>query len=281
MRTAKLHFTAFLIVLFGQTFVFAQESGPQPAPPTPQSSATPAPSASNDADKPIVITITDPVKFETTSTGGGEGSWSGWLTFFGVVLTAVVSAGLGFLTARSEERGRSLTKQLAEEEQRVRLTIAELELEEKKRQSNITDWLRREEIDTNKSIEERRIDIELKRLGFSDSDSYLAVTRFVHDRQMAEAELLRSFSERLLSESERERSFALFVLSAYVDPVIIERLAAGGEEVVSTRSLEGLSRIDGDEISRVAKAILEQRKKNPAPKRRRRASSKQDVQISS
>jgi hypothetical protein len=88
----------------------------------------------------------------------------------------------------------------------------------------------------------------------------MAATRFVHEQQVAEAELIRSFSDRLLSENETERTFALFVLSAYISPEVIGRLAAAGEAIISTSSLEKLATIDGYEIAEVAHAIVRRRK---------------------
>jgi len=101
-------------------------------------------------------------------------------------------------------------------------------------------------------------------VGTSDNDAYIAAARFVHEQHLAEAGLIHSFSENLLSEAERERSFALFVLSAYVSPEVIGRIAAAGKAVISDESLKILATIDDPRIASVAKTALERRKVSPA-----------------
>jgi hypothetical protein len=228
---------------------------------------------------PLTLIVPNPIKVESTLTGGGGGgSWSGWLTFFGVVVTAGVSGWVGYKTAEAAEQNRALTSELAMKEREVKVELARLELAtkidqfdkdlaEKKRQSDLASSTAKAAEQNKMSIEENRIAIELQRLGFQSgtagNDAYLAATRFVHEQQIAEAELIRSFSDRLLSENERDSTFAIFVLSAYVSLEVIERLAAGGEKIIPTASLERLSRIDGYQISSIARSILEHRKANP------------------
>jgi len=182
---------------------------------------------------------------------------------------------VGYKTAQGAEQGRALTEELAMKEREIKVQIADLELAtkidqfekdiaEKRRHSDITVNAGRISEQNRMSIAENQISVELQRLGFqhdiSSSDTYLSVSRLVHDQQMAEVELIRSFSDRLLGEAERDRLFALFVLSAYVSPEVIGRLASGGEEIISTQSLEKLAAIGDYQISTVAKSTLERRK---------------------
>jgi hypothetical protein len=273
--------------LMGSGLAWAQQApSPQPAsppataerpaaPPSPPSNSQPSSVAPNSPvatapSGPITINIPSPIKIEATSTGGG-GSGSGWLTFLGVIVTAGVSGWVGYQTAKGAAEMRAQTKELAIQEREVKVELAHLELAtrvdqfekeqaEKRRQANRTHVIERGKM----GIEEKRIAIELERLGFqsgvSDNEGYLAATRFVHEQQFAEAELIRSFSDRLLGVDERERLFALFVLSAYVNPEVIRRLAAGGEEIISTASLKKLAAVGDYEISAVAQSILEHRK---------------------
>ncbi len=110
-----------------------------------------------------------------------------------------------------------------------------------------------QEIDGIKlSIEERRIAAELERLGFQNTssgiDSYISISRFVNEKQDAEVKILQSFSDRLLGDTAKERLYALLIISAYVSPEVIKRLAAGGEEIIPTESLKILEKTEDYEI---------------------------------
>ncbi len=189
----------------------------------------------------------------------------------------MVACLVAYKAGQDAEEGRVLTKELAIKESEIKIQIAHLEFARKVKQNEeeiAEKWREADRLyaasqaaEKNKlSIEENRIAVEVKRLGFqsgvSGNDTYLAAMRFVHEQQIAEAELIRSFSDKLLSESERERSFAVFILSAYISPEVISRLAAGGEDIISTKSLEKLAAIDGYQISDVAQSILARRKAN-------------------
>jgi hypothetical protein len=116
---------------------------------------------------------------------------------------------------------------------------------------------------TKLTIAQQQIDLELGRLGFqsgvSDRDAYMAAQRVAHDQQMAEATLVKSFSEQLLSADKKANLFALSVLSAYVNPEVIRQLAAAGEELVSNEALKVLASNNGYEIAKVAKEIQKAR----------------------
>ena len=83
--------------------------------------------------------------------------------------------------------------------------------------------------------------------------------RFAHEQQVAEAALVQAFSDRLLSEDERDSTFALFALSAYVSTDVIERIADGGEQIISNATLEKLSLVAERQVSSVANSILKRR----------------------
>jgi hypothetical protein len=208
---------------------------------------------------PITFTLPNPIKIELTAVGGGS-SGSGWLTFFAALATAGVSGWVGYITAQNNEKMRNLSKENALREREDRLA----EFEERRKVAERT----REAADTSEnnkmSIEQRRLAIEMERLGFqfstTDNETYLAANRFIHEQQKAEAELLRSLSEKLLSTTERERLFALLVLTAYVNSDVIGRLADGGDEIIPTAHLEKLAELKDEELSLVAKTALVRRK---------------------
>ncbi len=113
-------------------------------------------------------------------------------------------------------------------------------------------------------IEKDKILIEMNRLGFnadvSDRETYLATARFMHDRQIAEAELLKTYSDRLLHEDGAQRFLALLALSEFLGADIIRRLASGGEDIVRDKTLEQLAKVDDKKIAAVARKLLDQRK---------------------
>jgi hypothetical protein len=276
----------FLVVLFAvMCFQLAgaqQALSPQPAPPqttaeksTAESSPTTATASQPLPGAPttngsIIVNLPNPIRIEGASPGSG-GSWSGWLALLGAFVAAAVSWWVGYKTAQSAEEQRSLMRELATQERETKVSLARLELATKedhfnkeqaeiKRQADLTHSATQLAARNEISIKENQIALELKRLGFQSGEAFLAATRLVHERQVAEAELIRSFSDRLLGESERESWFALFVLSAYVSPEVIARLAAGGEDIISTANLEKLAAINGDQIADVARSIIERRK---------------------
>jgi hypothetical protein len=173
------------------------------------------------------------------------------------------------MTARGGEETREMTKELAMKERVVKLKLAELELSMKSDQfekdlaekKRVADRLHRtskvSERD-KRTFAEVQAENEMQRLGISNDETYLAATRFVHDQRIAEVELLRSFSDRLLGNTDRERLFALLVLSAYVNPEVIGRLADGGNEIIPTANLKTLAELKG-EIALVAKSALARR----------------------
>jgi hypothetical protein len=187
-----------------------------------------------------------------------------FLALVGVVVTAGVSGWVGYQAAQNAMHDREARIGIAEAELATKIDHFEQEQAEKRRQADQSNHTTEISEQNKLSIEENRIAVELKRLGFqsgvSDNEAYLAASRFVHEQQVAEAELIRSFADRLLGETEKERSFALCVLSAYVSPEVIERIAAGGEAIVSKESLEKLAAVERYEISKVARSILERRK---------------------
>jgi hypothetical protein len=232
-------------------------STPPPQPPAPgltaHSAITPGGA--------ISINLPNPVKIEATSTGSG--GVSGWLVLFGVFVTAGASLWVGNWTARAAAESRALTSQIAEKERQVKLDLAQLELTTKREHFKTEQEEKKRQTDLANSQEGRKFLLGLQQLGFqsgvSDNDAYQAAMRFLHEQQVAEAELIRSFSDRLLSENERERSFALLTLSAYISPKMIKRLAAGGDDVISTASLKKLAAIDDPEIAGVVQSILQRR----------------------
>lgn len=226
---------------------------------------------------PIVVTLPNSIKIETTGTPTN----SGLLTLIGVLVTAAVSVLLGYKTANITDKGRIETRELAAKERETKVLLEEQALAERQRQFD-ADQAQKEqqtgaslkiarEAETNKAtIEGRRIALEMKRFGLeegtTDYEAYLAATRFVHEQQVAEAQLIHSFSDKLFSENQEERSFAVFVLSAYVNPEVMGRIASCGETVVSNDTLKMLAAINGYEIAAVAKAILERRQAGEASK---------------
>ncbi len=238
--------------------------------------ATESPPPPN-SNAPVVVTLPSSIKIETTGTPTN----SGMLTLVGILVTAAVSVLLGYKTANIADKGRIETRESAAKERETKVLLDERNLTERKRQfdedqaqkdqqSRLNVKIARE-VEANKAtIEGSRIALEMKRFGLqegtTDYEAYLAATRFVHEQQVAEAQLIHSFSDKLFSENEKERSFAVFVLSAYVNPEVIGRIASCGETVISNDTLNMLAAINGDEIAAVAKTILERRQTGEALK---------------
>lgn len=249
---------------------------PQPPPPTATTSTTP--------NSAIVINVPNPVKIETIPAGSSGGSLSGVLTFLAGIVVALIGGAIslkqGYLAVGTAQKAREAASDLAEREGNLRMHLAEREgdlrielaemdleikrkdLEEKQRQAKEIARIT-ELAEKNKTkFEQDRNSIELERLGFqsggADREAYMAATRFVHEQQLAEISLLESYSSRLTSGSERDRSFALFALSAYISPKVIGRLAIGG--IISMEDLEKLTMIDDQKIVAAAKSAIQQQK---------------------
>jgi hypothetical protein len=274
-----------IVLIAAAAMVHQTATAQTPAPPAPTSAETPAvdstsPPAAQQSpsvlSRPVVISLPGPIKIESTSSGGGG---VGWLTavlgLLGVAVTAAVSGWVGHKNVQAAAEQRVVAKEIALHDREAKIKLAdddlkartdqfEKKLAEEQRQADQTAAGAQAAHAHTKSIERDRFDLELKRLGYqsgiSDNEMRLAATKFVHEQQRAEAELVRSFADRLLGEKERDRSFALFALSAYVSADVIGRLAAAGEDIVPTASLEKLATIDGYEIAGVAKKIIERRK---------------------
>lgn len=247
----------------------AVSAAASPTPPSTRPSARPTPSASGTARAgvPIVVYLPNPIVIKSSSEGKGGDSGSGWLALLGIVVTAAVSIFLGYKSGQDAEQARSATSELAKKEREVKVNLAQLELAIKQEQFNADLAHKKQQASAANAQAHQKLNLEMERLGVqvgtSDSDAYIAAARFVHEQHLAEAGLIHSFSENLLSDRERERSFALFVLSAYVSPEVIGRIAAAGKVVISDESLKMLATIDDPRIASVAKIALERRKASP------------------
>jgi hypothetical protein len=274
-------FVIIALAVFLSTCAISQQAPPDPP-------LTPPPAAQQTGTfsiGPITLDVPSPIKIDTGSSGGGGGLMAAIFTLLGVLITALFGYVNGYW-------GRKETRDLTEREQQIKVDIAEKDLKAKdaelKNRAALADLELKtkqdhfdreqaaievrekqkrqaeEAAEKNKIMfEDNRYAIELRRLGVSDQEAYMAASRLEHDRKIAEVELIKSFSAQLLGKDEREQLFALLVLSTYISPQVIKKLATGGEEIVTTASLERLSAIDGDEIVSVARSILA-RRKSPA-----------------
>ena len=95
-----------------------------------------------------------------------------------------------------------------------------------------------------------------QKMDLSDYEAFMAAKRLIHDRDLAQANLVHTFFDKLLSESQSERNLALFAISAFVEPEKIARLAAGGDAVVSRESLSRLAARGEEEMAAVAQKLL-------------------------
>ncbi|MCJ2059799.1 hypothetical protein MKL09_25125, partial [Methylobacterium sp. J-048] len=223
----------------------------------------------------VTLNIPNSIKLEGFPKGADSGSSAtAWIALIGVIITACVTGWIGLsnvgsaeatriLTANQNTLDRNLRKSLADMDANLRTELAKLEQAESRRQADRAHRAGMQADYNKMSIEERRIKIELQRLGFetgaSDNSTYLSVIRFVHEQQVKEGELLKAFSEQLLGKTEQERLFALLVLSAYVNLDVLKRLTDGGEQIISTESLKILAKSADEEISAFAQDIIEKR----------------------
>jgi uncharacterized transporter YbjL len=213
------------------------------------------------------VILPNPIKIESTGSGG---SVSGLLTLLGILATAAVSLWAANKANRAADLSRNLTSDLAEKERGVRLEIAKAELKIKEMELQTKKDQFEKEQEENKQhnalVHKQTVrayvsqyELDLKRLGLQSSDAYLAATRLEHEQRVAEAEVVHSLSEKLLSEKRPDRLFALLVLSEYVRPQIISRLAAGGTEIVSDDDLKKLAALDDPKITDVVRSIMKLR----------------------
>jgi hypothetical protein len=110
------------------------------------------------------------------------------------------------------------------------------------------------------TLEERRIQQELERLrqetGASDFQSVMAVKKLVYDKQVEEAKLIHLYFDRLRNGDPPQRDLAFIALSSFVGPEIIERLALGGESLVSRSGLSRLAALGKDAAADAAQNAL-------------------------
>jgi hypothetical protein len=266
-------------------------------------------SASTANDKPVVVQLPETIKIDASRNTKSEddslisrlfGS-GGAIGSILVFIAAIVGTFATYIIANFT---RILTKSIADEDRYAKSKLLELELSakraafeedmkfrteqfekeysEKRRQYDASYNLSLRSEENKMTIEEKRIAIELQRFGnqygLSNRDSYLSALKFVHEQQTKEIQLLHSLADRLLSNNETDRMFAVLVLSSYVNADVIGRLAAGGEQIISTACLETLTGIEDDQISKVAKSILQLRNPIPPNQNEMEASGHEDQQ---
>jgi hypothetical protein len=242
------------------------EQAPQATPPQ-----TPTPNQ-NPASLSLPGNITVELKgLSNPSSGLGSLGSTGLAALFGAV-GVVVGAWItsrtqrkiaGETTKTQREIAGETTKtqrEIAGETTKTQLEIAgeSRKHETKKQDKDIA--LAKEGQEQQLSLEMIKIEEAAKRLkqemDSSGKEIYLAATRLVHERQTEQAKLIHMFSDKLLSEREQDRALALFAVSSFVDPDVIERLAKGGDALVSRSSLSKLAASGRDAAASTAQEVL-------------------------